>query len=234
MSPTKLRKKAGKWYLVGLCTLGSIGWIVMLFSDVGSYEPPEDPLAVADVSVHSPFAEQVAHELEQDPIHVDPLLVETLGRSVDTDEVRSAIADSDTPVYILVLPTQGTSTEEDEVVPAMIADASGRDGVFLSFDETGQLREVTHGLDLDGHPLFLPSIYGDSFSEQAVLDVISEVDRQVDQIHERVDEDDSFFASPFVLGLFLGLTFAVPLWYVMKFVRWSARRDRSYLKGFRE
>lgn len=233
MSTSKFRKKSAKFYLVGMCTLVSLGWIYLLFSDSATYEPREDPLAVADVSQHSPYVEEVAGQLSRDPIYVDPVLTGTIGRGVDTERVRSAIEDCETPVHLMVLATQGM-TVEDKVLAARIADALDRDGVFLAFDESGRSLDVVRGLDLEGNVIFLPSTSAYSFNEEAVLDVIAEIDTAVHRKQESLAEQDSFVASPFVLGLFLGLSFAVPLWYVMKFIRWSARRDRSYLKGFRE
>lgn len=224
--------KLGKFYLILFCCVGAITTLIILFSGSGSWEDSPDPLAVADVSEHSAYVDEIASELSKDPVFVDPLLVDAVGESLRSEQVRSAIAASHTPVFIVALATSGHELERDRVLLARIADAVGRDGVYLIVDEDRRIDEIGVGDGFDDRTLFLVSPSPDILDAGSMAHMVNEVDGAVDQVSG--DGDDGLGNNPFWAGGMLGLTFAVPLWYLMKFIRWSARRDRSYLKGFRE
>lgn len=228
----KWKLKLGKFYLILFCCVGAISTLIILFSDGGSWDDSPDPLAVADVTAHSAYVDEIASELSKDPVFVDPLLVDSVGEALQSEQVRSAIEASDTPVFVVALATFGYEFDRDLVLLARIADAVGRDGVYLIVDEDRRVDEIGVGDGFDDQTLFLVAPSPDILDAGSMAHMVNEVDGAVDQASG--DDGDGFGNNPFWAGGMLGLTFAVPLWYLMKFIRWSARRDRSYLKGFRE
>lgn len=232
MSLEVWKKKLGKFYFVMFCCIGAATTLIVLFSDEVSFEATPNPLALADVSVHSDHVTEIASALEKSPVFVDPLLADTVGRSVDADEVRSAIDASDTPVFVVATPTFDEGTGANELLLARIADAADREGVYLLLGEEGRIDHVAHEMRFDRQRLFLQRGLNDAVDAPAVAGVVLQIDEAVDDALERQQTDDGG-DNPFWLGVLMGVCFSVPLWYLMKFIRWSARRDRSYLKGFR-
>ncbi|WP_067428413.1 glycosyltransferase family protein [Nocardioides jensenii] len=229
MTTSEVKLKGVKWFFVGLCTLSSIGWIFLLFTADTVFERSDHDEPVADVGLRTPYVDEVAAALRADAMYVDPLLADTVGHFVDTDGVRAAVEASETPVFVSAVPTQGFEPQDDRVLLSRIASATDRDGVYLLYDERGHVEYLKRGL---GERLYLYPDY-ESSSETAVRTLVEAVDDAVENERER-DKGSDYTESPLVMGGFMGLTFAVPLWYLMKFIRWSARRDRSYLKGFKE
>ncbi|KRF17683.1 hypothetical protein ASG90_04805 [Nocardioides sp. Soil797] len=221
--------KKAKWWFVGICCLSSVVWIILLFSSNSAFELHDDD-PVADVTVHTPYVDRVATALREDPVFIDPVLADTVGREVDTATVRSRIELTDTDVFLLALPTHGVDPDRDEVLLARIAEATDREGVYLAYDENGRASYLVHGLgDVEIH---LYPAY-DGVSEANVVALVDAVDSEVAE-RQKEERSEDWTENPLLMGLFMGITFAVPLWYLMKFVRWSSRRDKSYLKGFKQ
>lgn len=223
MSLTKPDKATGiKWSLIGFCFLGSFVWLLVLFGP--SYD--SDPAKVADLGDPGGYVEALADRLREDPVYVDPVLAPTLGDLGD-DQVRTAVADSSTPVYLMVVPT----VEGDrygghaDVLLARTAQALGEDdGVLLLVDQD----EVFHTETLDGSSRYLapPS----DLAPVTLADVISNIDDD----DTSTNEADGFnpFETPVFYGLMFGAVFSVPIWFLGKLLRRLGVFDRRYLKGF--
>jgi hypothetical protein len=75
--------------------------------------------------------EEVVGELRSDPVYVDPDAERVLGED-EVDELRSAIRDADTPIYIAVLPAAAVDLaggDPDEVA-SQLAEAVDREGTY--------------------------------------------------------------------------------------------------------
>lgn len=222
------KSKQGKVVLVVLCTLGSIGWLAALFTPGFSFEAERDQ-GTTDVSAHTPYVEDLAARLRADPVHVDPLLAGSVGEKVITDEVRSAIRGSKHPIYLVAMPVfRGDGIDGDpQVFLAKLANAVDRRGTYLLVDQT--TRGSAHYRGEGDATIYLPSI----FDEQTATSMLKVVDEVAERAPE-ADPEENWFDNPVAQGLIMGAMFSVPLWYLLRLIRWSARRDRSYLKGFRE
>ena len=221
----RLKITMTKVYLIGACFLASFVWLIMLFSN-DPVQDQNDPYTI-DVTQHSTYVEQAAAQLSKDRIYLDPLLEAGVGQWAVADDVRAAMSASDTPIYLAVTPLAGDARlDEGDALLARLADAVGQPGMYLTVDQQGRARSLYMRED----PRFLYlSLNGGRESTYSLKQFIDGVDGAVSEQEEaqKGQLDNAY------LGVFMGLTLSVPLWFLMRFLRWSAQRDRSYLKGFR-
>ncbi|KQY63586.1 MULTISPECIES: hypothetical protein [unclassified Nocardioides] len=232
MSVRSIKIHMLKWYLVVGSFIASMVWIIVLFNSQDVYQDPYADESVADVTVHTPYEEEAAAALREKSVYVDPVLRDTVWSSLETSGVRDEIAGSTSPIFLVASPRFGYSLEGEEVLLARIADATDRVGIYLLLDQTGVVAQH-HVRGHDDESIYLYPQTGDT-SELGVRAMIRDTDHSVQEQVKGSDDESGWANSPVMLGSFMGLTFAVPLWYLMKLIRWSARRDRSYLKGFKE
>ena len=216
-----------KYFAVGLCSIGALVWVLILFSSSHSYESPVR--ATADPGERTPYISEIATQLSKNPVYVDPVLRPDLGESLVTDEVRNAVGTSKNAVFLIVTPQfRGDGINGDqEVFLSRVSNSVGRDGVYLLVDQELRARYVLE--DDHNRRLYLPGAF-EQQSAESLRQLIEEVDEEL----TGAGGGNGPFDNAVFLGLVMGGVFSVPIWFLLQLIRWSARRDRSYLAGFRQ
>lgn len=222
----EVKVKLLKWYLVTMAFIGTFVWIIILFTTNYSYFGSDRD--TADLGQHSAYIDEVAATLGEEQVYVDPLLAATVGTRVSAPEVVAAVRESDTDVFVVASSQVGYQVDVDaDVFLGQVADAAGKDGMYVLVDSNAETDTLWVDDEID--QVFASDFIGGPQSAESLADAIAGIDDAVDE-----ESGSSFFDGPLWLGAFMGATFSVPLWYFMKLIRWSMRRDRSYLKGFKQ
>lgn len=213
-----------KWYFIGLSLLASLAWLFLLF--VPQPDPPTR--RVADVSSPSPWAEELAGELRTSPVYVDPLLKGTDAARLVSPEVRSAVAASRTPVWLLAVPISWSSPGESasRVLLAEVIEAHGEDGYYVLVGADGAVS--TDFRASDGRLVHVPPPHDATAATLAAT--IADVDTEY---AAATPPDDATVVEQLMAGLGTGAVLSVPLWFIGRLVRRSARRTDGHLEGFR-
>ncbi|NYG58328.1 hypothetical protein BJ980_001251 [Nocardioides daedukensis] len=198
------------------CVLVAVGWVVGLFTP--HYSTENRP--VVDTSVRTSYVTELADHLREDPVYVDPLLADTVGKDLVTPQVREAVEDSELTTYLLVIPDLRGGAGQTRVLLTRIADELDEQAVFFALDQNRLVTDHVHKSDA----VILDRTFGTQTPE-TMLDT-------VEHAADHVDDEEQDLAFDVLNGLFLGALLSVLLWNAVRFVRWTRRRNRSYLAGF--
>lgn len=218
-----------KYYLIIGAFLGSIAFVVALFMPQIIYEG--DSSTYADRSVGSPRIDEIVASFDDNEPYVDPLLVAPMAERLLTDEVREAAAEADTPVHLAVASLSAAdSNRSPDVLLARLVHAADRDGLFVLIDQD---KRATYELRKDGEAatLHLSEMYGE-ISADSLRDTFVSLDEEAEGAYSTGLGDGPSWLERVWSGISFGVMFSVPIWFLMKLVRWAARRNRSYLEGF--
>lgn len=221
MKDLPLRVRVSLWVLAVMACLASVVWVVDLFASDSRYVPP-DSGPIADITTATTYEKGIAAHLREDPLYVDPLMTAYAEELVD-DQVRERVVLADFPTYFVVLPDSSGAglSGHAEVIFARIIDQVGRDGIYFRLSPREGLRYEVR--DHEGRRIYIPDTF-----EPDHADVL----RALDTAEEKL-ADEGPLGQPVVAGFLMGAMLAVPLWFLLKVVRRSARRDTSYLEGLR-
>ncbi|HEY9562240.1 MAG TPA: hypothetical protein VIR30_00590 [Nocardioides sp.] len=217
MSTGKPKARSGWKEIAGVgCVLVALGWLVGLFSPHYS----TDSRPIVDTSVRTPYVTDLADRLRKDPVYVDPVLADTVGKDLVTPEVREAVENSELATYLLVIPDLPGGSAQTRVLLTRIADELDEQAVFFALDQNRLVTDHVHKSDA----VILDREFGTQTPE-TMLDTVEDA-------ADHVDGEEQDLAFDVLNGLLLGTLLSVLLWNAVRFVRWTRRRNRSYLTGF--
>lgn len=221
------KAKRLKFFVILFGFLGSFSIIVMVFMPQPDYQ---SDLSRADPTLGSPRVDEIAETLASGEPYVDPLLESTLGQEMLTDDVRSAADAAGTPVHLVVASLSAADSINDpEVLLSRIVHAVDRDGLFVFIDQDSR---STYEFRKQGRTtsIHLADMFGE-VDESILVSAFESVDNEAGD-GASSDDDPNSLAARTMTGAWFGATLSVPIWYLMKLIRWAARRNRSYLEGF--
>lgn len=114
------------------------------------------------------------------------------------------------------------TTGNARVFLARIAEEIGEDGLYLLLDQNRFASYYFRGLEMEG-------LYE---NDPTAPQTAASLARSIDQTSEAVLEGQKFRIAPVIYGVAVGVMLSIGLWYLIRLVRWSMRRNRSYLEGF--
>lgn len=216
-------RRGWRYALFGLSTILAVIGLVWLFTPQVTKERV-NPDPEADLAATSPRTDAIVEALVADRVYVDPLLKATVGTLVD-GEVRAAMADSDTPVHVVVAPDfRGDEIAGNaQVLLARLAHQVGEDGYYFLVDDAGEMHSWFE--DEQRRSSYYPEGEGPA-GDGRLAAAVAGVDDQV-EVHE-----PGWLEKPISVGLLAGVLASFPLWCLLLLVRWAARRRGRYLRGF--
>lgn len=230
MSRNRISLKGLKVYAIVVGFLGSLGVLTVVFMPQSSFEP-DTSITYADPAVGSPRVDEIVERLDSDEPYVDPLVAPTVAEEVLTDDVREAAAAADTPIHLVVAPlSRADSVNDLDVLLGRIVHAADRNGLFVLIN---QEKRVSYELRKQGRPtaIHLSDMFGE-VDEEILRATFEKIDsKAADAVPHSADGGDGLVAKVWT-GVLFGATLSVPIWFLMKLIRWAARRNRSYLEGF--
>lgn len=153
------------------------------------------PPTAADLSAR---VDRVAAGLGRDPLYTDPESPNVLGSGDEADQLRTKVRQLQNnvgPVYVAVVPsiTEDESAGEAETFLNLVANKTGKDGVYVAADPLGgDIDVVDHGLRLDTDRISfgLPDSvrYGDDEARAADRAVDHDLARRLDALMTFLDK----------------------------------------------
>ncbi|MFK4544725.1 hypothetical protein RKD29_004321 [Streptomyces tendae] len=137
--PTRHTASSAFRLLLTLCGLTAL----LLTSTVALTAAPARAADAPAASRSPAQAAYLADRLRENPVHVTDQLPREVPRSMAPDFARLAER-TGVPTYVLVLPGQSTSGEDDLL--GAVHDRLGRDGLFVLLDESGVRQAAAYGV----------------------------------------------------------------------------------------
>lgn len=226
------KKEPIVWYLVIGCFIGVIVQIVLFFTSGASWlvndeEPQPDQVnGSVDPERPTPYQRDIAAALAEDPVWIDPLIAGSAGEAWVDDAVRRAVANSDTPVYVVVAPRDEDDGNRNnmDLANARIAHVVGDEAVYFLINGSRVVSVET----FDNSDFMPEGVYTPEPDSQALVRAIESVDREKQDASQEVGGSGAQILG----GAFLGVPWLVVGWFVSRWITRAGRRNTNYLEGF--